>query len=77
MFKTKKRLAVALGSGGAKGMAHVGALMALEERGIRFDAVAGTSIGSIVGALYAKGYSPTDISELLSRLDLKNIALSV
>ena len=77
MFKNKKRLAVALGSGGAKGMAHVGALMALEERGIRFDAVAGTSIGSIVGALYAKGYSPTDISELLSRLDLKNIALSV
>lgn len=64
-MSAKKCIAAALGSGGAKGMAHVGALKALEECGIRFCAVAGTSIGSIVGALYAKGYSPSDISGLL------------
>lgn len=76
MFASKKKIALALGSGGAKGMAHVGVLCALEERGIRFDAVAGTSIGSIVGALYAKGYNPTDIAQLLKRLDLKSMAFS-
>lgn len=76
-MSAKKCIAAALGSGGAKGMAHVGALKALEECGIRFCAVAGTSIGSIVGALYAKGYSPSDISGLLQRLDLKNLAISV
>lgn len=76
LFK-KRKAALALGSGGAKGMAHVGALAALEEAGIRFQAVSGTSIGSIVGALYAKGYSARDILELLRRLDLKSMALSV
>ena len=77
MFSGKKGISLALGSGGAKGLAHIGALKALEECGLRFCAVAGTSIGSIVGALYAKGYSPTDIAELLRRFDLKSMALSV
>ena len=45
------RLGIALGSGGAKGMAHLGALKAFEEEGISFDVVAGTSIGAIAGAL--------------------------
>ena len=49
----------------------------LEECGVHFSAVAGTSIGSIVGAFYAKGYSPRDISELLRRLDYKSMAISV
>lgn len=77
MFGTKKRVALALGSGGAKGMAHVGVLKALEERGFSFCAVAGTSIGSIVGALYAKGYSATDIGELLKAIDMKSLAFAV
>lgn len=77
MFSKKKKLGLALGSGGAKGMAHIGALRALEEMGLRFSAVAGTSIGSIVGALYAKGYSSKDMAELLSRLDYKGLAMSV
>lgn len=77
MFSGKKGISLALGSGGAKGLAHIGALKALEECGLRFCAVAGTSIGSIVGALYATGYSPTDIAELLRRFDLKSMALSV
>lgn len=77
MFGGKKRVALALGSGGAKGLAHVGALKALEEQGLSFAAVAGTSAGSIVGAMYAKGYSPTDIAELYKSFDLKTLAFSM
>ncbi len=62
------KIGLALGSGGAKGMAHLGALKAFEEEGISFDFVAGTSIGSIVGALYAKGYSSDDMLALLKEV---------
>ncbi|MBQ7374117.1 MAG: patatin-like phospholipase family protein [Clostridia bacterium] len=67
-FNRKFKLGLALGSGGAKGMAHLGALKALEEEGFEFDFVAGTSIGSIVGALYAKGYSSDDMSALFKEV---------
>jgi len=66
----KRKLAIALGSGGAKGFAHLGALKAFEEEGISFNIVTGTSIGSIVGALYARGYSATDIYELIKTVRL-------
>lgn len=76
-FKRKKpnklKIGLALGSGGAKGFAHVGVLKAFEENGIEFDVVAGTSIGSVVGAFYSAGYSATDIIELLSRIDFGEI----
>ena len=79
--KPKKiKLGLALGSGGAKGFAHLGALKAFEENGIEFDVVAGTSIGSIVGAFYAAGYSSVDISEMLSQIvdlsEIKNLFMS-
>lgn len=67
------KVGIALGSGGAKGYATLGILKALEENGIYFDIIAGTSIGSIIGAFYAKGYSCTDIQELLKRIDLGEI----
>ncbi len=73
--KPKKiKLGIALGSGGAKGFAELGALKAFEENEIEFDVVAGTSIGSIVGAFYANGYTSTDIFEMLRRIDAKEIA---
>lgn len=65
------KIGLALGSGGAKGMAHLGAIKAFEEENIRFNMVAGTSIGSIIGAMYAKGYSATDMYELIKALCLK------
>ena len=74
VFTRKKeplKLGIALGSGGAKGMAHLGALKAFEEEGIRFSFVTGTSIGSIVGALYAKGYSVADMIEIIEGLNRK------
>ena len=72
--KSTLRLGLALGSGGAKGMAHLGALKAFEEEGIRFDIVTGTSIGSIVGALYAKGYSSSDMTEIVQSLSVKEFS---
>ena len=66
------KLGLALGSGGAKGMAHLGALKAFEEEGIEFDCVAGTSIGSIVGGLYAKGYNSSDMLSLLREVGISD-----
>jgi NTE family protein len=51
----KPRIGLALGSGGSRGWAHIGAIRALEERGVKPDLVCGTSIGALVGGLYASG----------------------
>lgn len=67
------KLGLALGSGGAKGFAELGALYAFEQNGIEFDIIAGSSIGSIIGAFYADGYSSTDILEMLKRVDFSEI----
>lgn len=73
LFKKKEKptfkTGLALGSGGAKGFAELGALYCFEKYGIEFDMVAGTSIGSIIGAFYAAGYSATDIFELIKNID--------
>ncbi|MGM0506179.1 MAG: patatin-like phospholipase family protein [Bacteroidota bacterium] len=60
---------VVLSGGGAKGIAHIGALKVIEEAGIRVDYIAGTSIGSIIGALYAIGYSPDQMIEIARTTD--------
>jgi len=71
LFKKKKKtLGIALGSGGAKGMAHIGILRAFDEENISFDFVAGTSIGSVVGAMYAAGYSSASMVGYLKEVDL-------
>src|SRR3954469_1232092 len=51
----KPRIGLALGSGSSRGWAHIGAIRALEERGIKIDLICGTSIGALVGAVYASG----------------------
>ncbi|MFQ7079421.1 MAG: patatin-like phospholipase family protein [Christensenellaceae bacterium] len=77
LFKKKPpkaiKVGLALGSGGAKGFAHIGALKAFEEHGVKFDVVAGTSIGSIVGAFYANGYSATDMLQLMRTVDFSDV----
>ncbi len=58
------KLGLALSGGGAKGFAHIGVLKVLEEEGIPVHMVSGTSMGSIIGSLYAIGYSPQEIEEI-------------
>ncbi|MBP5194030.1 MAG: patatin-like phospholipase family protein, partial [Clostridia bacterium] len=62
--KNKKKLGLGLGGGGAKGSVHLGALRAFEEERVSFDVVAGTSIGSFIGALYARGYTAGEIESI-------------
>ncbi|MEZ4703101.1 MAG: patatin-like phospholipase family protein [Rhodothermales bacterium] len=58
------KVGLALSGGGAKGLAHIGVLKVLEEAGVHVDVVTGTSMGSIVGALYAIGYTPAMLDTL-------------
>jgi NTE family protein len=60
---------LALGGGGARGVAHIGVLRVLEREGFRVRAVAGTSIGSLVGALYALGKNAGELEALFTELD--------
>ena len=57
-------MGLVLSGGGAKGMAHIGVIRALEENGIPIDYIAGTSIGAIVGGLYAAGYTPDEMEAI-------------
>lgn len=61
------KLGVALSGGGIRGIAHAGALKALEDNGIKIDVIGGTSSGSLVASLYAMGYSPYYIYILFKR----------
>ena len=63
------KVGLVLGSGGARGYAHIGVLRALEQRGIEVVAIAGCSIGGIIGALHAAGYSSEQIHETWRGLD--------
>jgi NTE family protein len=60
---------LALSGGSAKGIAHVGVLRALERLGVRVDVVAGTSMGSVVGGLYAMGLSVDSIEAIIRAAD--------
>ena len=65
----ESRVSLALGGGAAKGLAHVGVLKGLEEDGIEVAAIAGTSMGSIVGALYARGMGGTEMEAFFGSVD--------
>jgi NTE family protein len=65
----RPRIGLVLGGGGARGAAHIGVLRELERLNIPIDAVAGTSMGAIVGGLYASGKTPAELEEVISSLD--------
>ncbi len=71
----RPRIGLVLSGGGARGAAHVGVLKVLEELHVPIDAIAGTSMGAIVGALYASGMSPAELEKALTSVDW-NRALS-
>ncbi|MDR3180473.1 MAG: patatin-like phospholipase family protein [Prevotellaceae bacterium] len=64
-----QRVGLVLSGGGARGLAHIGVIQALEENGIPIDYVAGTSMGAIVASLYAIGYSPEEMVTLMQSED--------
>jgi NTE family protein len=63
MFWKKKRIGLALGGGGARGLAHIGVLRVLEKEEIPIDLIAGTSIGALVGGAYASGLKPDELQK--------------
>jgi NTE family protein len=69
----RPRIGLALSGGGARGAAHVGVLRVLEELNVPVDYVAGTSMGSIIGGLYASGMTPDQIEAALKAMDWDNI----
>ncbi|MBB4080889.1 NTE family protein [Lewinella aquimaris] len=64
------KVGLVLSGGGAKGYAHIGALRVIEESGVRVDYIGGTSMGAIVGGLYAAGYSADQLEQLLRSIDI-------
>lgn len=71
----RPRIGLVLSGGGALGLAHVGVLRVLEELHVPLDCVAGTSMGAIVGGLYAAGYSPEELEQLATTLPWRDILL--
>lgn len=69
----KPKIALALGGGAAKGFSHVGVIKALEAQGINVDIVVGTSAGSVVGSLYAAGYSGFDLQKMAMQLEQDSV----
>ena len=71
----RKRVAVVLSGGGAKGMAHIGALKVIESAGLPVDIVVGTSMGALIGGLYSIGYTPWQLDSMVRCQDW-NVLLS-
>lgn len=74
--KKPYKLGLALSGGGARGYAHLGALKAMEERGIFPDIISGTSVGSLIGVLYADGYTPDEMLSFAKSLKLRELVES-
>ena len=66
-----QKVGLVLSGGGAKGLTHIGIIRALEENNIPIDYITGTSMGAIIGSLYAMGYSPDDMEKLIRSEDFK------
>ncbi len=69
----RPKVVLALSGGGTRGFAHIGVIKALLEEGIPIDGIAGTSIGAIIGGLYASGYSAEELEKLAKSIDWSDI----
>lgn len=72
-YQHRPKIGLSLAGGGAKGFAHVGVLKVLDSLGIKIDYIAGTSMGAIVGGLYASGYSGKEIEKIILETDFYDI----
>ena len=75
-LKKYKKIGLAFGGGGARGFALIGVIRAFEEEGLCFDYIAGTSIGSVFGAMYAYGMSSSQMKDLAIKIRVKDIRTS-
>jgi NTE family protein len=75
-WRKSKKIGLALGGGGARGFAHIGVLEVLESEGINISAIAGTSMGSVIGSLYASGVTIKDILDFMNSNDWKRFLIS-
>ncbi len=75
-LKKKPKVGVVFGGGGARGLSHIGVIKAFEEFGLDFDYVAGTSVGSIIGAAYANGLTWKQMYDIADKLKVKDIRTS-
>ncbi len=71
--KDDLKVGLVLSGGGAKGLAHIGALKVIEEAGVKIDYIGGTSMGAIVGGLYAAGYSATELDSIFRNTDFATL----
>lgn len=71
--KKDLKVGLVLSGGGAKGLAHIGVLKAIEESGVRIDYIGGTSMGAIIGALYASGYSSGQLDSIFKEADFQKL----
>ena len=67
---TRPKVGLVLSGGGAKGLAHIGVLKVLEQAGIKVDYIGGTSMGAVVGGLYASGYTANQLDSIFSKIDV-------
>jgi NTE family protein len=72
-LKTRPKIGLVLSGGGAKGLMHIGVLKLIEKHNIPIDYITGTSMGSIVGALYSIGYSASEIERIAKNLDWEGV----
>ncbi|MXV37168.1 patatin [Flavobacteriaceae bacterium Ap0902] len=68
--KEDLKIGLVLSGGGAKGFAHIGVLEVIEESGLEIDYIGGTSMGAVVGALYASGYNTDQLKKIIQNIDL-------
>ena len=71
--KTRPKIGLVLSGGGAKGFAHIGVLKVLEKAGVKIDYIGGTSMGAVVGGLYASGYNATQIDSIFYNTDFNQL----
>jgi NTE family protein len=71
--KERLKVGLVLSGGGAKGLAHIGVLKAIEEAGVKIDYIGGTSMGAIVGGLYASGYNASQIDSIFKVSDFDRL----
>ncbi|WP_052184276.1 patatin-like phospholipase family protein [Psychroserpens sp. Hel_I_66] len=69
----KQKIGLVLSGGGAKGFAHIGVLKVIDSLGIKVDYIAGTSMGAIIGSLYASGYSGKQLDSIFGSLDFDEV----